>query len=46
MGEYIEEIGGYVDKYIFIPLCKLICIIIAFAILCIPVAAIKYLFFS
>jgi len=47
MGEYIEEIGGWVDKYIFIPICRIcmliIWIIIIASVLCIPVAAIKYL---
>ena len=49
MGIYVEEIGGWVDRYIFKPICSLIglvlAIIAALAILCIPIAAIKYLFF-
>lgn len=47
MGEIIEKIGGWFDYYIFRPICKLIVlIVIALAVACVPIAAVKYLFFS
>lgn len=47
MGIYVEEIGGWVDKYLFKPVVT-ICFYIVIgtgivAIACIPIAAIKYL---
>lgn len=47
MGIYVEEIGGWVDKYIFKPILT-ICFYIAVgagivAVAAIPIAAVKYL---
>ena len=49
MGEYVEEIGDWFDRNIFQPVCKVMkivwIIIVAFGAVCVPVAAVKYLFF-
>ncbi len=47
MGIYVEEIGGWVDKYIVKPVLKICLFVVVTAmvigIFTIPIAAIKYL---